>query len=55
MIKEGSRRCDGWGGSISILALRGAEKRMLFIKEAVAFGNETLGKQGDVSDSSQRE
>jgi hypothetical protein len=55
MIKEGSRRCDGWGGSSSILALRGTEKRTLFVEEAVAFGDETLWKQGDVSNSSQRE
>ncbi len=54
-IKDGSRRRDGWGGSRRYHVLRGAEKRTLVVQKAVALGNETLGKQGEVSNSSQRE
>ncbi len=55
MIKDGSRRRDGWGGSRRYHVLRGAEKRTLVVQKALALGNENLRKQGEVSDSSQRE
>ena len=55
LIKDGSRRHDGWGGSRRYHVLRGAEKLTLVVQKVLALGNETLGKQGEVSNSSRRE